>query len=333
MGILQQTGYKLARPRPSVPNRLYMDPITGLVQRDTGTEWQSLYPAIPGQVTEWFIDAVNGNDGNEGTSWHAPLLTMAEAFSRLGSGDIINFVGKIREQLITPVQTFDVTIRGCGNRPRHADAAPYPLPGGKQSAATWAMPGSGGVNTTPLLKILQQGWRLENFVMAGPTTAACVLNFRDGGAADAERDASHFEAWGVRFASGQDGIEDSGGCYNVGIFGCSFHDLTGWAIKHTAGAGIAACYRWEIDGNRFQGCAKWIGTFNPHQWRIMHNVVVETTTPGVDMSGGGGHSVIVDNMFDIAAADFDPAGGFTGHANDVWSNTLADVVETGIPAN
>lgn len=43
------------------------------------------------------------------------------------------------------------------------------------------------------------------------------------------------------------------------------------------------------------------------------------------ITGGG--------AFTIAAADFDPAGGVTGVTGDVWSNTLTDTIETGLPAN
>lgn len=279
---------------------------------------------------DYYVDALNGADSNPGTSWDAPFLTMAHAFSVLASGDHIYFVGKIREQLTTPVQVFDVTIAGAGNRPRHADAAPAPV--GGASAATWTTPASPAA-ATPLLKVLQQGWRLENCVLAGPTDAACVLLFRDGGAGNAERDASHFEARGVRFASGRDGLEQSGGCYNVGIYDCSFHDLTGYALKHTAGAGIAAPYRWQIRGNRFQGCANWMGVWDAHQWEICDNVIGEITTALINVSGGSGHNVIRGNAFDIAAADFDPGGGVTGHSTDVWSNTLKDAIETGLPAN
>jgi hypothetical protein len=81
----------------------------------------------------WFVNANStipaagwspGSDGNSGTSPTAPFLTMDKAFDSLASGDVINFTGKITEQLVTPVQIFDVWINGCGNRPRHADSTP-----------------------------------------------------------------------------------------------------------------------------------------------------------------------------------------------------------------
>lgn len=279
--------------------------------------------------TEWFVDALGGGTGNDGRSWSSPFLTMAQAFAVVQSGDVINFVGKIKEQLTTPVQVFDVTIRGGGNRPRHADAAPAPV--GGASAATWTIPDSGSTDD-PLLTVLQQGWRIENFVMAGHSTDACVYLNRDAGAGNAERDASHFEARGVRFASGQDGIEAVGMPYNVGIFDCDFHDLTGYALKQS-GVAVAAPYRWQIKRNRFQGCGNWMGAWAAHQFEICDNTIGEITTALIDLSSGSGHNVVVGNAFDIAAADFDPVGGVTPHATDVWSNYLIDALESGLPAN
>jgi hypothetical protein len=280
--------------------------------------------------TEWFVDATNGNDGNSGHSWGSAFLTMARAFALLSSGDVIRFVGKVREQLTTPVQVFDVSIIGGGNRPRHADAAPAPV--GGASAATWTTPASGSTDA-PLLKVLQQGWRIENFVMAAHATDSCVQLYRDAGADDAERDASHFEAHNIRFASGQDGIEQVGGCYNVGIFDCSFHDLTGYAIKGGTSTSVAAPYRWQIHRNRFDGCANWIGVWNGNTCQIHDNVITGITTALLNTSGGAGENTILRNAFDIAGADFDPAGGMTGHAEDIWSNYLTDAIETGLPAN
>jgi hypothetical protein len=280
--------------------------------------------------SEYYVDAVDGSDSRGGTSWDTAFLTMEHAFTVLRSGDSIAFVGKIKEQIVTPVQIFDVTIRGAGNRPRHADAAPVPT--GGQSAATWTVPAS-PTAATPLVKVLQQGWRFENILFAGPSDAASVLLFRDGGAGNAERDASHAVISGCRFASGQDGVEQSGGCYNVRIENSRFHDLTGYCIKNTGGAGIAASYRWEIVGNDFNGCANWMGVWDGNSFYIADNRIAHITTALINLSGGTGYNAIVRNTFDIAAADFDPAGGVTGKAGDVWSNYLTDALETGLPAN
>jgi hypothetical protein len=281
--------------------------------------------------TIWFVDAANGLDTNDGKSWNNAFLTMSKAFTSLVSGDIIVFSGKVREQLTTPVQIFDITIIGAGNRPRHADSAPA---NGDYASNTWTTPTS-PTAATPLCKVLQQGWRFENVLFAGPTDAACVLLFRDGGSGNDERDASHAEFYNCRFASGQDGIEDSGGCGHVGIYDSYFTDLTGVALKQTVGAGIGQPYfRWDVQYNRFQDCPSLTTAKAAQFFRFMFNTVSFASAPtlGFDFTGGK-QNQIVRNVFNVLAADFDPDGGFTGTATDNWSNTLEDAIETGLPAN
>jgi hypothetical protein len=279
----------------------------------------------------YFVDANTGLDSNDGLSWESALLTMSAAFGKINSGDTIRFRGKIKEQLTTPVQKFDVTIIGEGNRPRHADAEPV---GGPLAANTWTTPAAPAA-TTALVKVMQQGWRFVNVLFAGPTDAACALLFRDGGVGNAERDASHAEFINCRFASGQDGIEDSGGCGHVGIYDSYFTDLTGVAIKQTVGAGIGQPYfRWDVRGNRFQDCPSLTTAKAAQFFRFLDNTVSFAGAPtiGFDFTGGK-QNIIVGNVFNVLAADFDPAGGFTGTATDNWSNTLEDAIETGLPAN
>lgn len=308
---------------------LYADE-TGDVRalNDTGHS-DSLLPISASGGLTYFVDATNGDDTASGRNWTTAFRTMDAAFDVLASSDTIYVKGKVKEQLSTPAHVFDVTVIGAANRPRHADAAPL----GSESGATWTVPDAPST-TTPLLKVRSQGWRLINILFAGPSAAASVQSFRDAGAGEAEFDGSHLEVVGCRFASGKYGLEDSGGCYNVGIYNSDFHDLTDYAIKSTVGAGVGIMYRWQVRGNRFLDCSKWISFPSAgKEWEIIGNSVLKITTPGIDTSGGAGGNVVVGNSFDIAAADFDPVGGFTGDATDVWSNTLLNAIETGIPAN
>ncbi len=294
----------------------------GLIKVESGGQINVLAPN--GAI--YFVDA-NVVASGDGLSWGNAFKTMAEAFAVIGSGDTIAFRGKIREQLTTPVQVFDVTVIGAGNRPRHADATPA---GGELAANTWTIPLTGATDA-PLCKAIQQGWRFINILFAGPTNDACIQLYRDGGAGDAERDASHAEFFGCRFASGQDGIEGIGMPYNVKIEGCSFHDLTGYAIKQ-GGVAIAAPHRWQIKRNRFQTCVNWMGVWTADGFEIQENTISEITTLRLNTSGGAGHNIITGNKFDIAAVDMDASGNIAGHATDVWSNTLLDTIETGVPA-
>jgi hypothetical protein len=280
---------------------------------------------------EYFVDATGGDDNNSGRSWQSPLLTMAEAFTRIQSGDVITFVGKVREQLTTPVQVFDVTIRGGGNRPRHADAAPTPT--GGHSASTWTTPAS-GATTAPLCKVLQQGWRFENILFAGPTDHACVQLYRDAGTDDAERDASHAEFIGCRFASGYDGISDTGGCYGVLVKGCRFMALTNFAILGVGNIGQGQT-NWQILHNHFSGFTNGV-KIAAFECLIKGNVFTDGGTPNTTVvlnvtNGGGGNNFIIDNFFQTSTANFNTPD-VVGAATDVWRNRSIDGDETGQPA-
>ena len=276
----------------------------------------------------WYVDA-NVSATGHGKSWDHPFLTMAEAFAAVSSGDTIRFRGKILEQLTTPAQVFDVTVIGEGNRPRHADSTPD---GGQEAANSWTEPVAEEA-LTPLVKVQQQGWRFINILFYGGDDNSCIQVFRNGAAGDLERDGSHTEIIGCRFASGYDGVEDSGGCFNVKIDDCVFMAMTHYAIAQVTGAGIGTLSNWEVTNNRFLNNANWMGpTWSGNYNKIMNNEVLNTATILIDTSAGT-NNTIVGNVFNIAAASFDPAGNVTGDATDVWSNTLLDAIETGLPAN
>jgi hypothetical protein len=285
---------------------------------------------ITGPGKDLYVDAGDGSDDNDGLSWTGAFVTMSKAFDNLASGDRIHFVGKVREQLTTPVEVFDVTIVGEGNRPRHIDATPK---AGSERTAMWTTPAS--ATTAPLVKVIQQGWRFTDILFAGPTDAACIQLFRDGGEGDDERDGSHAEIVNCRFASGQDGIEQSGGCGHVLVQDCFMTSLTGFAIKDTTGAGIGYPIRWVLSDNRFHSCAN-VLKMACQDWRITGNSFIDTTTEVLDTDNGdaaSGRNVVVGNSFNIDGADFDPVGNVEGNATDVWSNYLADGIESGEPAN
>lgn len=275
----------------------------------------------------WFVDA-NVSATGHGESWNHPFLTMEEAFNAISSGDTIRFRGKIKEQLTTPVQVFDVTVIGEGNRPRHADSTPS---GGEEAANSWTEPAA-EAGTTPLVKVIQQGWRFMNILFYGGDDNACIQFFRDGGSGDDERDSSHGEVIGCRFASGYDAIENSGGVSNVKIEDNIFASMTNYAIKYTVGAGIGNLQDWKIKDNHFYSNVNWMGEWPSQYAVITGNTVMNTTTLLIDTSGGS-KNVIVDNVFNILATDFEPNGNVKGDSTDVWSNILRDTIQTGEPAN
>jgi hypothetical protein len=272
---------------------------------------------VPSPGTKRYVDTVNGLDTNDGLSWETAYKTMAKAFTVIASHDTIYFVGKVREQLIAPLGVYGVTIIGADTTPRH------------DLAASWMAPASGATVSKALCEIIEQGWVFQNILFQSHTTAPAVKMTR---AEDAVHpDPSHASFIGCRFA-GVDGIWDSGGCYNISIIGCKFYDLTGTAIKVVAGAGIAAPQHWLIEDCEFVNCAN--GIINGFKWCVIrNNVFASITTKVIDLTGGTAPNFVYDNAFNIAGADFDPAGGVIGVTGDYWSNMLLDGLETGLPAN
>jgi hypothetical protein len=269
-----------------------------------------------------------GSDSNDGLSWQKPYLTMQKAFNNVESGGVIYFRGNIREQIDTPAGVFDVTVIGHGNRPRHADAH---TANGGYSANTWKAPAS-PASATPLVRVRQQGWRFVNILFAGPSDEACVKLFRDSGSGDDERDASHAEFTGCRFASGQDGISDTGGCYGVLVQSCRFLAMTGYAILGVGNIGVGQS-DWWIRDNQIEGCTNGIKIAG-FQCRIQNNFFDDGGTPNSTVvlnvsNGGGDNNFVVDNFFQVATANFNTPD-VVGNATDVWFNVSIDSFTAGL---
>lgn len=272
----------------------------------------------------WFVNANSdvpnagwgaGSDGNSGTSPTSPFLTMAKAFTVIGSGDVINFVGKIQEQLVTPVQVFDVWVNGCGLRPRNADSTPD---GGQYAASQWGAP-AGGTAAQANVRVLQQGWRFTNILFQPiDANAACIELVRNAGAGDLERDASHASIIGCRFANEGIGIRSGVAglfteiVFNVEVAGCKFNNLV-TAISGINGNG------WHIHDNNFgpntnQIIVPFINTL------IERNSIGPFTAAansgGVDLNGGTGTNQVTGNNL---SGTYSIAGGYrVGGAGDNW---------------
>jgi hypothetical protein len=277
----------------------------------------------------FFVDGNLGVDAGNGQDPNKPWLTMAKAFAAIRSGDVIYFRGNIREQLSTPVGIFDVTIIGCGNRPRHADAH---TGNNGYSAATWKQPTS-PTASTPLLKVLQQGWRVINTLFSGaPAATPAIQLFRDGGAGDAERDASHFHMVGCRVDGAPLGIQDSGGCAFVRIEDTLFRGMTTTALAATAGAGIGTLLDWQILNNFFQDNVNHI-ILGLNQGLVRGNLMGKFTTKSIDLTGGTGYNVVSQNTL---SGTYSNAGGYTAAAaTDEWGgnfNSISGGVTAADPA-
>lgn len=271
----------------------------------------------------WFVNANDsapnagwgaGSDGNSGSSPTSPFLTMERAFDSVGSGDVINFIGKLDEQLTTPVQVFDVWINGCGCNPRHADSTPD---GGQFGAAQWGA--ASGVVGTATLRVIQQGWRFTNFLFtARDATAACLELVRNAAAGDDERDASHASVLGVRFSGAGLGIRAGATSftelvYNVKIIGSQFDNMT------TAIGGAVEVNQWEIKDNFFGPNTSQIvlPMRNSIIWRNSFGAFTAAgNSGGIDLNGGTGLNQVTGNNL---SGTYSNAGGYrVANANDNW---------------
>lgn len=281
----------------------------------------------------WFVDPSTGTSG-DGRSPQKAFSTMDQAFDSLASGDIIYFIGKVVEQLVTPVQIFDVTVIGCGNRPRHADATPA---GGNWAASQWAPPASGGVAAQATVRVLQQGWRFHNILFtAVDSDAACIELVRNAAASDAERDASHADILSCRFSGAGVGIRSGvAGTFteivnNVRVMDCDFMDLT-FAMRSAIQASA-----WQIKGNRFRANTNHI-TVQAGGFQITNNIfgsfTAAASSGGIDLRSGAGLNIVTMNYL---SGTYSNAGGYqVANANDEWAgnfNTLAGGITVSDPA-
>jgi len=288
-------------------------------------------PVTQNKGKQYFVDATRSGSG-DGLSWDSPFSTMAEAFAKLVGGETIRFVGTIREQLVTPVQVFDVTVIGGGNRPRHADSTPS---GGNLYANSWRPPASGAVSGQATVRVLQQGWRFENILFTMESaTAAGVEIVRNAGSGNAERDGSHCQIIGCRFAGAGIGVRfnNSGfseNPYNVEIAYNKFSDNT-TAIQGTK------CNSASIHHNEFQGCTSII-TLAAQNTMIYENILgaftAAASSGGIDLNGGGGKCFVTKNYL---SGTYSIAGGYrVSNANDEWAgnfNTLTGGITVADPA-
>jgi hypothetical protein len=278
----------------------------------------------------YYVDPTN-TTGGSGLTWSQAFSTMQAAFNVLVGGETIYFAGKLVEQLVTPVQIFDVSVIGVGNRPRHADSTPS---GGNLYASQWAPPTSGAVAAQATVRVLQQGWRFENILFTAVDANAGMIELvRNAGAGNAERDASHAIIRGCRFA---------GAGVGIAVGATSFTELV---------------FNVLIENNRFNSCTFGIG--GPGQLNqpvirdnhfsmntnsidvaveggaIYDNIMGKFTTQSIEISGGVGTdpNVVTKNYL---FGTYSIAGGYKVHdATDEWAgnfNTLAGGITVSDPA-
>jgi hypothetical protein len=231
------------------------------------------------------------------------------------------------EQWTTPIVN-NVTVVGVSNIPRQATTSGAPNGGG----ATW-LASSSVTTSLPLIRVQGQGWTLANiyFNSAGITTNGCIEPYTVGDP-PAQADGAHLlvtnciltgAKYGVRCPTGTNYVR----IVNTDIFG--FSDSGDIAIS--AAPSIGTLLDWRIEGcNLYSNANGIVAPLN--KGSIKYNRI-DSGTATINLTGGTAPNYVIGNAFNIAADDFDPAGGVTGVSGDVWSNTLTNEIQTGLPAN
>jgi hypothetical protein len=276
-------------------------------------------PSVYGNY--WFVDTVNGADGNHGKSPTKPFSTMNAALNHVQTSDVIFVRGDIREELTGSNLVFDVTIIGYGNRPHHADV---PGTGYHPGAAVWRPPAT-PTAATPLLTVRGRGWKFINLLFDCPVDAAAVVLSRNASSGTDEYDASHAQFIGCRFDSGLQGIENSGGVFNVLIEDCNFYRMT------TGGAGIicsstavAVPLNWVVRNNYFMNNDAHILS-SASYWTIQGNTFGAFTTEALDLihnTAQGDHNTVWANAL---AGTYSIVGGYTPSATDEWGGNFNSI--------
>jgi hypothetical protein len=277
----------------------------------------NVLPVVSSHGTIYFVDSNIASSG-DGSTWAEAFKTMAEAFAVIDSGDTILVRGNITENLTTPTGAADVSIIGVGTRPRHADTHPL---NGELSTATWR-----AASDAPLCIVRNPGWKFENILFAAHASD-CAIQLERNAVEDAtEQDASHMSVIGCRFASGQSGINDTGGCSDVLVENCLFEALTGYCIRGVGNIGAGQGW-WNVLGNHFTGFTN--GVYAAFYNSIIKgNCFTDGGTPGTTIvlntvNALHGNNFVVDNYFQTATANF-ATPDIAGNATDVWNNTSID---------
>lgn len=253
------------------------------------------------------------------------FATFTDLKPHLRSRDLIYLSGVLKEQAMTPVGVYDVTILGAANRPRQATNGGVPTGGG----ASWLAPAS-PVATTPLLSIIEQGWSVQNIQMA-PVAASDCIRFRRMETATIP-DGSHGSVIGCYFSTGGAagcGV-NVGECKRILIEDNDFEALgVGTAIRNTADGGVAAPNYGVIRGNRFQRGNAGDIIIACNNYLIENNIFYSKfAVEGgyrIDLDGGSLNMVINNYVADV---DITNALGFRkGSAGDIWRNFAATVVD------
>lgn len=281
------------------------------------------------QAVDIWVRPQAGDNSNPGT-YAKPLASMSGLSRYLTPGLTVGIEGVLFEEFTAPLGVNNVTLLGYQSVPRQATTGGIANGGG----ATWLSP-SGG--TSWLLRLRAQGWTVANIYFNNSATAAPCISILTDGAGDppVDSDGAHTLIENCILTGADDGINVNGGTNFVRVVNSTLFGFSGsgdLAVSSTVGAGVGTLLDWRFIGCKFFNNAGNITAGLSHA-TITGCQFENGSASNINLTGGTAPNFVIGNSFNITAADFDPAGGTTGVTGDVWSNTLSDAIETGLPAN
>lgn len=261
----------------------------------------------------------------QGNGPRGAFTTFAQIKPNLKSKDVIILGGVLREQAVTPLGVFDVTIMGAANQPRQATNGGVPTGGG----ASWLAPTS-PVATTALIRVIEQGWSFENIQFAPVAASNCIEFDREETALIP--DSSHGLVTGCYFSTGGAAGHGIGmkGVKKIVIENNLFEALTGaggHAIHEILIGAVSVCSHCIIRGNKFMQNANDIrvaaGQFNLVEKNVFYSTNPVTVGNRVNLNGGINNAVL-DNSFKDVAVDITIAKGYDPGVTGQWRNWSSD---------
>lgn len=272
---------------------------------------------VPGR--HWYVDAARGGAGNyDGRSWAAAFPTMAAAFAVLGDNDVVHLRGPIFEHLTAPDGVTGVTIVGDGSGLRHGSTSNV----AEGYAPSWRK----SSDSSPLLQIHSQGWRIAG-ILFQPGNSDAAIEILSDGAATPEHTVSGLGIYGCRFAGGAVAIEDNGGSGFVEVIGNHFYGQTTCSILNTSTSN-ALPLAWRIEDNRFGGASAEHIDAPFSKAFIKGNVfgLVASTGHYVDLTGGENNMVVGNYLGGVYNT-----GDYVAGTSDLWLGNFVTAVSTQAP--
>lgn len=260
--------------------------------------------------THWFVDPVNGVDGNSGQEVDRPFRTLTRAFVKVGDDDTIHLSGGNHTgNYETPLNAVASFVRVVGQ------------PIGANGLRTWM---GATVASSPIINVRARGWSFENIEFDCPTGSAGISLSKT---VDGTERCDFTTIRNNIFTTGKYGIVVQGGGTHVHIHNNKFDQLTetGAFGLRVISTGFQIPAFWVVEDNIFATSLNHIGPGNAtYGWsestfrRNVHQSdsgTDATTICDVRAASGQGNMVL-DNYFDIAKASFTADTTVRGNTTD-----------------